>query len=102
MTWPPAIIYNLRDGGGDDRRLARQLDLLARLNPSLLALQECKWVDRNGFRLLHQAESVFRMRGFLAQSNPPGCDMGFFGRATTGTLRHGRPVAGAAPYCNAP
>jgi hypothetical protein len=42
MTQLTAITYNLRNGGidaGGDTRLHRQLDLLAWLNPSVLALQ---------------------------------------------------------------
>jgi endonuclease/exonuclease/phosphatase family metal-dependent hydrolase len=98
MTKLTAITYNLRDGGGDDRRLARQLDLLARLNPSVLALQECKWWDRNGFRRLHQAERVLRMRGFLAESNRHGCHIALFVRESAGIRVTGWYPDSAAPY----
>ena len=101
MTQLTAITYNLRDGGGDDRRLARQLDLLARLNPSVLALQECKWWDRNGCRLLHRAERVLRMRGFLAQSNHHGCHIGLFVRESACTRVTGWYPDRAAPYWHA-
>ncbi len=57
MTQLTAVTCNLRDGGidaGNDMRLIRQLDLLAQLSPGLLALQECKWWERDGCFLLHR------------------------------------------------
>ncbi len=92
---PDTKIAETSDGGGDDRRLARQLDLLARLNLSVLALQECKWWDRDGCRLLHRAERVLRMRGFLAQSNHHGCHIGLFVRTEVDGYRRPLHIVGA-------
>lgn len=74
--------YNLRNGGlgpgGDDGRLRRQLRLLDQLGADVWALQECRWWDRDYFRVLHQAERLLGMRGFLVESNHHGCHVALF------------------------
>jgi hypothetical protein len=61
--------YNLENGGidnGDDRRLRRQLTLLAQAGADAWALQECKhWADGDA-AVLHLAEEQLGMTGYLA------------------------------------
>lgn len=87
--------YNLGNGGidqGDDRRLRRQLALLAEADADAWALQECKGFTADGQRALFLAERILHMRAFLAPSSHHGCDLAVFiregpGRQITG-VRH--------------
>lgn len=81
------VTWNLLDGGidgGDDARLRRQLHLLAGLEPGALMLQECKHWRRGHLRVLHMAEHILGMRGFLVRSNHSGCHLGLFIREAAG------------------
>jgi endonuclease/exonuclease/phosphatase family metal-dependent hydrolase len=87
--------YNLRDGGLDNKaaaRLASQVDMLARLDLDLLALQEAKW---GTYRESHRGYVAKRL-GMTWSSRVPSsfhrCDIAMFVRATehlrTGKERH--------------
>ena len=87
MTALTVASWNLLDGGtsnGDDTRLRRQLRLLADLEPGVAMLQECQHWNRGYFRLLHLAERILGMRGFLVKSNHDGCHLGLFIRESAG------------------
>lgn len=63
-------VWNTLSGGtdsGSDARLRRQMGLLASLDPSIAAIQECKDWNLGNFRTLHLAERLLGMRGFLAE-----------------------------------
>jgi endonuclease/exonuclease/phosphatase family metal-dependent hydrolase len=77
--------YNLRNGGldnGSDKRLLRQLAMLADLDADCWAFQECKgWRgEYQDYRVFHLAERVLRLRGFLVPSAHHGCDLALFVR----------------------
>lgn len=64
--------YNLL-GADDPIRLRRQLAMLAGWELDVLALQECKWWDRDYRRALHRAGRELRMHFYMANSNHHGC-----------------------------
>lgn len=73
--------YNLLGGGidnGDDDRLRRQLGLLRSLDVDVAGVQEAKWWERDGNRLLHFAEQELGLRGYLAPSSSDGCHLVLF------------------------
>src|SRR5208283_916711 len=80
--------YNLHGGLDDDsdQRLLRQLALLAGVGADSRAFQESKgWRGESAdYRVLHLAERVLRMRGFLARSAHHGCDLALFVRESAG------------------
>ena len=81
--------YNLLNGGlddGSDKRLLRQLTLLADVDADCWALQESKgWRGESAdYRVFHLAERVLRMRGFLVPSAHHGCDLALFVRESAG------------------
>lgn len=79
--------WNIKNGGtdgGSDARLRRQMALLAGLDPSVVALQECKDWDSGNFRALHVAEHLLGMRGFLSLSAHHGCHLAVFVREGAG------------------
>lgn len=80
--------WNLLEGGlgpdGSDTRLRRQLRLLAGLDLDVAALQECTGWDRDYYRVLHLAEGMLGMRGFLAESSHGDCHVGVFVRESPG------------------
>ncbi len=81
--------YNLLNGGlddGSDKRLLRQLTLLAGVGADCWAFQESKgWRGESAdYRVLHLAERVLRMRGFLVPSAHHGCDLALFVRESPG------------------
>jgi endonuclease/exonuclease/phosphatase family metal-dependent hydrolase len=79
--------YNLERGGidnGDDRRLRRQLAMLAEVGADGWAIQECKhWADDDS-ALLHLAEEQLGMTAYLAKSAHHGCHLAVFIRARAG------------------
>jgi endonuclease/exonuclease/phosphatase family metal-dependent hydrolase len=79
--------WNILSGGidaGDDARLRRQMALLVELQPSVIAIQECKHWDQGDFRALRLAERMLAMRGFLAPSSHHGCHLAVFIRDDAG------------------
>ena len=79
--------WNLREGGldaGIDTRLRRQMAALAERQPTVVALQECTNWDRDHFRMLHRAEELLGLRGFLSPSSHHGCHLAVFIREGTG------------------
>jgi endonuclease/exonuclease/phosphatase family metal-dependent hydrolase len=80
--------WNLLEGGldaaGIDTRLRRQLAVLAALQPTVVALQECKYWDRNYFRIFHRAEQLLGLRGYLSPSAHHGCHLAVFIREGAG------------------
>lgn len=79
--------WNIKGGGtdaGDDARLRRQMALLAGLGPSGVAIQECKYWERENFRTFHLAERLLGMRGFLSPSAHHGCHLAVFIREGAG------------------
>jgi len=81
------VTWNVRDGGvdaGSDARLRRQLPVLAGLGPGVVALQECKYWDRDYFRTFHVAEQLLGMRGYLSRSAHHGCHLCVFVREDAG------------------
>lgn len=79
--------WNILSGGLDGpstTRLQRQMELLARLGPSAVALQECTYWDRENFRTFHLAERLLDMRGFLSRSAHHGCHLAVFIREGAG------------------
>ena len=81
--------YNVLNGGlddGSDKRLLRQLAMLADAGADCWAFQEAKgWRGEHAdYRLFHLAERVLRMRGFLVRSAHHGCDLALFIRESAG------------------
>jgi endonuclease/exonuclease/phosphatase family metal-dependent hydrolase len=83
--------WNILDGGtdigsnaSDDTRLRRQMTLLASYSPSVVALQECKYWDRDYLRTFHLVEQLLGMRGFLSPSAHDGCHLAVFIRDNAG------------------
>jgi endonuclease/exonuclease/phosphatase family metal-dependent hydrolase len=81
------VTWNIRSGGiddGRDERLRRQMELLAGLDPSVVALQECKNWDLPDFRAFHLAERLLGLRGYLCRSAHHGCHLAVFIREGAG------------------
>lgn len=81
------VTWNIRSGGiddGRDERLRRQMELLAGLGPSVVALQECKNWDLPNFRAFHLAERLLGLRGYLGRSAHHGCHLAVFIRESAG------------------
>jgi endonuclease/exonuclease/phosphatase family metal-dependent hydrolase len=61
--------YNTLFGGwdgSDDRRCRARREVIAREQPDVLLLQECRHFDLNGHRRLYETEAALGMRGFLS------------------------------------
>jgi endonuclease/exonuclease/phosphatase family metal-dependent hydrolase len=87
MTTLTFATWNIKNGGadaGDDARLRRQMALLAGLQPSVVALQECKHWDRENFRSFHLAERLLGLHGYLGRSSHHGCHLAVFIRESAG------------------
>jgi endonuclease/exonuclease/phosphatase family metal-dependent hydrolase len=87
MTTVRFVTWNLLNGGldsGADTRLRRQLSALAALEPTVVALQECKNWDRDYHRVFHRAEQFLGMRGYLSPSGHHGCHLAIFIREGAG------------------
>jgi endonuclease/exonuclease/phosphatase family metal-dependent hydrolase len=81
------VSWNLLGGGLDaglDSRLRRQMAALAELQPTIVALQECTYWDRDYFRIFHRAEQYLGLRGYLSPSGHHGCHLAIFIREGTG------------------
>ena len=81
------VTWNLLGGGLDaglDSRLRRQMAALAELHPTVVALQECTYWDRDYFRIFHRAEQYLGLRGYLSPSSHHGCHLAIFIREGTG------------------
>lgn len=79
--------WNTLAGGtddGSDARLRRQMTLLASLSPTAVALQECRYWERDYYRTFHLAEQLLGMRGFLSPSAHHGCHLAIFIRENAG------------------
>jgi endonuclease/exonuclease/phosphatase family metal-dependent hydrolase len=79
--------WNILAGGVDgdsDARLCRQMELLAGLGPSVVALQECKDWDLGNFRTFHLAERLLGGHGYLGRSSHHGCHLAVFIRESAG------------------
>lgn len=75
--------WNIKGGGvdgGGDARLRRQMALLAGLDLSAAAIQECKDWDLGNFRTLHLAEQLLGMRGYVSRR----CHLAVFVRESAG------------------
>jgi endonuclease/exonuclease/phosphatase family metal-dependent hydrolase len=95
------VTWNILDGGldaGSDARLRRQLAVLAGMRPTVAALQECKYWDRDNFRIFHLAEQLLGMRGFLSRSAHDGCHLGLFIREQVGLRVTGQRHERGHPY----
>ena len=96
--------FNLESGGidqGDDRRLRRQLTMLAEAGADAWALQECKGFTANGHRALFLAERILNLRAFLVPSSHHGCDLAVFIREGPGLQITGVRHEQGSPYWHA-
>ncbi|MFN4277529.1 MAG: endonuclease/exonuclease/phosphatase family protein [Ferrovibrio sp.] len=64
--------------GGDDRRAAAQIKLIAGIKPDVFLMQEAKGFDAAGGALLHALEARIGMRGFLAVAPRTGQNVAIF------------------------
>jgi endonuclease/exonuclease/phosphatase family metal-dependent hydrolase len=79
--------WNILNGGidaGDGARFRRQMAVMAGLEPSAVAFQECKHWDEDGYRVFHTAERLLGMRGFLCPSAHHSCHLAVFVREGAG------------------
>lgn len=64
--------------GGDDRRAAAQIELIAGIRPDVFLMQEAKGFDAAGGALLHALEARIGMRGFLAVAPRTGQNVAIY------------------------
>jgi exodeoxyribonuclease-3 len=79
--------WNTLAGGidaGNDARFRRQMAIMAGLEPSVVAFQECKHWDGDDYGTFHTAERLLGMRGLLAPSAHHGCHLAIFIREDAG------------------
>ncbi|MFE3146537.1 endonuclease/exonuclease/phosphatase family protein [Streptomyces sp. NPDC059218] len=78
------VTYNVCEGGLDGdgvengtgaidiSRWEQQIDLMGRLEPDVLCLQECKYYDRGGFEMAKRTGQALDMEWYLAPSSSHG------------------------------
>jgi exodeoxyribonuclease-3 len=80
--------WNTLAGGidaGDDARFRRQMAVIAGLELSAIAFQECKqWDGDDDYETFHAAERLLGMKGLLAPSAHHGCHLAVFIRESAG------------------
>ena len=62
------ILHGGRDAGGD-ARLGQVCELVRRVAPEVLVIEECNDFERDGFRAFHRVERELGMRGLFAPSS---------------------------------
>lgn len=73
------ILHGGRDAGGD-ARLGQVCELVRRVAPDVLVLEECNDFERDGFRTFHRVERELGLRGLFAPASS-GYHVALFVRA---------------------